>query len=78
MGGERSCQEKAGKLATRKGTAEEGGGRSLPSYTPAHLLSPSTRVKPRGQFRAAHPPQEKENNFILMGSGSREGRGREG
>lgn len=72
MGGERSCQEKAGKLATRKGPLRrEAGARSLP--TPLR-----TRVKPRGQFRAAHPPQEKENNFILMGSGSREGRGREG
>lgn len=78
MGGERSCQEKTGKLAAQKGTAEEGGRSELPSYAPAHLLSLSTCVKPRGQFRAAHPPQEKENNFILMGSGSHEGRGREG
>lgn len=48
MGGERSCQEKRGKLATQKGTAEGGGRSSLPSYAPAHLLSLSTCVKPCG------------------------------
>lgn len=70
MGGERSCQEKRGKLATQRGTAEGGGRSSLPSYAPAHLLSPSTCVKPRGHLWASHPPREKETNFISMGSGS--------
>lgn len=50
MGGERSCQEKRGKLATQKGTAEGGRQELAPFLRPCTLAQPEHMRKATWTF----------------------------